>query len=249
MRPLVSIIVPAYNAEKYIANTINSVRQQTYDNWNLMILDDCSTDNTKNIVRSFVNIDSRIHLYENSKNSGAAIIRNIGIELAGGEWIAFLDSDDLWHREKLEKQLKTVYAEGAELCYTSYAVVDGNGKKAKKNYIVPKKTDYKALLKENVIGCSTVLLRADLAKKYCFDTNFYLEDYALWLDLLKDGYKAVGREEVLVDWYLHSGSRSYNKIRNAYMRWQIYRKKLQLPIYKSAMYLCSYAAAGLKKYK
>ena len=107
MRPLVSIIVPAYNAEKYIANTINSVRQQTYDNWNLMILDDCSTDNTKNIVRSFVNIDSRIHLYENSKNSGAAIIRNIGIELAGGEWIAFLDSDDLWHREKLEKQLKT----------------------------------------------------------------------------------------------------------------------------------------------
>ena len=107
MRPLVSIIVPAYNEEKYIANTINSVRQHTQDNWNLMILDDCSTDNTKNIVRSFVNIDSRIHLYENSKNSGAAIIRNIGIELAGGEWIAFLDSDDLWHREKLEKQLKT----------------------------------------------------------------------------------------------------------------------------------------------
>lgn len=248
MRPLVSIIVPAYNAEKYIANTINSVRQQTYDNWNLMILDDCSTDNTKNIVRSFVNIDSRIHLYENSKNSGAAIIRNIGIELAGGEWIAFLDSDDLWHREKLEKQLKTVYAEGAELCYTSYAVVDSDGEKARKNYIVPQITDYNALLKENVIGCSTVLLRADLAKKYYFDTNFYLEDYALWLDLLKDGCKAVGCEEVLVDWYLHSGSRSYNKIRSAYMRWKIYRKKLHLPVYKSAMYLCSYAVAGLKKY-
>lgn len=249
MRPLVSIIVPAYNAEKYIANTINSVRQQTYDNWNLMILDDCSTDNTRNIVKSFVNIDSRIHLYENSKNLGAAKTRNRGIELADSKWIAFLDSDDLWHREKLEKQLKAIQNEGAELCYTSYAVVDSNGEKARKNYIVPQITDYNALLKENVIGCSTVLLRADLAKKYYFDTNFYLEDYALWLDLLKDGYKAVGCEEILVDWYLHSGSRSYNKIRSAYMRWKIYRKKLQLPIYKSAMYLCSYAVAGLKKYK
>lgn len=129
MRPLVSVVMPSYNSEKYIPEAIHSVIAQTYENWELLIIDDGSTDSTANIVKQFSDIDSRITLYSNSKNMGVALTRNKGMDLAKGSWIALLDSDDVWHKDKLEKQLELAKKAGADIVYCSYCLIDKYGKK------------------------------------------------------------------------------------------------------------------------
>ena len=117
--PLVSVVMPAYNAEKYIGEAIRSVQSQTYANWILLVIDDCSTDHTADVVRAFVNTDDRIRLFQNTHNLGAAKTRNRGFELAKGEWVALLDSDDVWHSDKLERQLAAALNSGSEIIYCS----------------------------------------------------------------------------------------------------------------------------------
>ena len=163
--------------------------------------------------------------------------------------MAFIDSDDIWCPEKLDRQLKLITKTGADLCYTAYALVNLAGDKVRADYCVPEHTSYEELLCENVIGCSTVLLSAALAQSHPFDVDFYHEDYSLWLTLLKEGCTAVGCNEVLVKWCLREGSRSYSKLRSLKMRWKIYRNQLHMPIWQSIHYLRTYIRAGLKKYK
>ena len=244
---LVSVIMPAYNAEKYIAEAIQSVISQTYTNWELFVLDDCSTDSTAEIAESFANADSRIHLIRNPQNMGVARTRNRGFDLANGEWVALLDSDDVWHSDKLEKQLAIAKETGAEIIYCSYSLMNENGKHLS-DFIVPNTTSYGDMLKESVLSCSTVLIYREVLNNHRFSTDYYHEDYVFWLELLKSGFTATACCEVLADYRVVKGSRSNNKFYSAINRWKIYRKVEKLPLLKSVKVFTAYAVNGICKY-
>jgi len=248
-RPLVSVIMPAYNAAQHVAKSIASVQNQTIADWELIVLDDGSSDATVQTVAVLAEADARIRLYENVQNKGAAGSRNRGLELCRGEYVAFLDSDDLWRPEKLEKQLDCFQKTGADLVYTAYAIVSGEGRQLCRDYLVPASIDFSGLLKENVIGCSTVMLSAKVAAQHRFTEKYYHEDYVLWLEILRAGGKAVGVEQVLTDYWSHSDSKAGNKKKAAWERWRIYRDYLKFPMAKSAWYFACYALASLRKYK
>lgn len=243
--PTVTVIMPAYNAQAYIAETIDSVLRQTVADWELLVLDYCSADDTCAIVESFARQDNRITLIRNERNLGVARTRNHGLEQSRGSYVAFLDSDDVWRPNKLEKQIARLEQTSGALCYSSYAIIRQDGRR---DYAVPESISYEDILKENVIGCSTVVITAEIAKKYCFRPDFFHEDYAFWLQILKDGYLAVGCTEILADWRYVENSRSFNKWKSAQNRWSIYRKFLKLPFVKSLGLISAYTLAGLKKY-
>ena len=248
-KPLVSVVMPAYNAEKYIADAIRSVLRQTLTDLELIVIDDGSVDKTAQIVREMAGIDERIRFCPNEKNMGTARSRNRGMDLSRGEYVAFLDSDDNWHPRKLEKQMQMMENTRAELVYCSYAIVDGDGAKRCRDFLVPETIDLDGLLKENVIGCSTVLLNRSTAESCRFRDDFYHEDYVLWLQMLQSGCRMAGVREVLVDYRYHPDSRAGNKLASAQRRWKIYREYLNMPFVESVKYLRYYAMAGLKKYK
>ncbi len=249
MSPVVSVVMPAYNSEKYIAKSVKSVLEQSFRDFELIIVDDCSTDKTFDIIKELLRMDSRIKCCRLKKNSGVATARNFGMSLSRGEWIAFIDSDDLWASEKLERQLETARNEKADIVYCSYSIVDETGKRVCEDFIVPEKTDYESILVKNIIGLSTVLINKILCKKYSFSTELYHEDYAFWLDVLKDGNKAVGNVDVEVHYCMRGGSRSSGKIKCAYHRWKIYRSHQKLSFCRSFGLMWGYAVEGFKKYK
>ena len=247
--PKVSVIIPTYNAERYIKETIASVQKQTFDKWELIVIDDCSQDYTFSIVEQIMADDSRIKLQKNEANIGVAKTRNRGIELSQGTYVAFLDADDIWYPEKLERQIELAEKECADIVYSSYDIICADGNKAKGSYIVPEAVSYKELLKENVIGCSSVLVSSHTLKNYRFDTTFYHEDYVMWLQILANGGKAVGCPQILTAWRYMENSRSFNKRSAAKERWTIYRKFCKLPVTKCVALMFSYARAALKKYR
>lgn len=248
MQAMVSVIMPTYNAAAYIEEAIRSVMNQTYGAWRLLVLDDGSSDHTTDIVQRLAQEDARITLSCNTQNCGAARTRNRGLDLCHDGYVAFLDSDDRWHPKKLETQIRLAQKSGADIVYTSYAIIDGDGKPCRKPYVVPERTDFDYMLKENVIGCSAVLLSPTAARKYRFPVGFYHEDYCLWLDMLKDGCQAVGTSQVLTEWRLIHGSRSFDKRNGVRQRWRIYREHLHLPLWKCVTSFISYAISGIKKY-
>lgn len=247
--PLVSVIMPAYNAADYIGAAIRSVMAQTLTDWELLVLDDGSQDDTCAIVETLAAEDGRIRLIPAEENAGVAAVRNRGIDMSRGKFIALLDSDDVWLPEKLETQLARMARCGADLCCCSYAIIDAAGERAKADYCVPERIDLELLLRENVIGCSTVVLRRESLGETRFRTDFFHEDYVLWLRLLQDGCRAVGCRQVLAQWRYIPSSRSFNKVKSARNRWRIYRRLLKLPLVKSTGLLLSYMLAGLRKYR
>lgn len=246
---LISVIMPAYQAQRYIESAIRSVMAQTVKDWELLVMIDGATDQTAQIAQALAAQDSRIRVICNETNLGAAGSRNRGMDLCRGSYVAFLDSDDLWQPEKLERQLERLQQTGAHFCYTSYAIIDEEGQKVREDYRVPPTRNFEEMLGENVIGCSTVLLCPEIARKYRFTTAFYHEDYALWSQLLRDGYRAVGCEETLSSWRYAAGSRSFQKGSAAKNRWRIYRHYLKLPLHRCIRAFCTYALAGLRKYR
>ncbi len=245
--PMVSVIMPAYNAGSFIAAAIQSVLNQTVMDLELIVIDDGSQDDTLRIVRETAMADLRVRCCPNDRNMGTACSRNRGLELSRGQYVAFLDSDDIWRPQKLEMQIRQMEASGADLVYSSYAVMDEEGKQCR-DFLVPGTIDLEGLLKENVIGCSTVIMRRALAERFRFRTDYYHEDYVLWLQMLQEGCKMAGVREVLVDYRFYLGSRAGNKLASAHRRWMIYRKYLNLSMGKSLWYLAHYALAGVKKY-
>lgn len=248
VRCLVSVIMPAYNAERFIEKAIASVLSQTYTDWELLILDDCSTDRTAEIAERFSEADSRIRLLRNPKNLGVAITRNIGFDAAGGRWVALLDSDDVWRGDKLEKQLAVAEKTGADIIYCSYALIDESGAH-QSDFVVPETTSYDAMLKESVLSCSTVMLRRGILTEHRFSPDCYHEDYAFWLKLLRSGYRAAASREILADYRIVEGSRSDNKLRSARNRWRIYRRVERLSFAKSLRAFAAYAVNGVVKYR
>lgn len=243
--PLVSVVMPAYNTEKYIGEAIQSVIDQTVEDWEMFIIDDCSTDSTASIAQEYSEADPRIHLFRNTSNVGAAETRNRGLEMCAGKYVALLDSDDIWLPQKLACQLRLAEKTGAELLYCAYSIL---GKEREKDFLVPAETDFENTLHKSVVSCSTALLSSDLAAKYRFNGSVYHEDLAFWLRIMQDGYKAYGCPEVLAKYRVTSHSRSSQKWKSARNRWRIYRQYLHLPLLKSCKVFVQYVFSAVVKY-
>lgn len=244
----VSIIVPMYNAEKFIGKTIESVLSQTYENWEMLIMNDVSTDNSLAVVSEFVKKDKRIKIVNTEKNVGVVKGRNFLIELASGKYIAFLDSDDYWHSEKLEKQIKFMKGKNASISCTEYTRVRENGEKINEVIIKPE-ISYTDMLKNNYLGCLTVMYDVEKIGKRYFKELDKNEDYVLWLEIVKDVKTIYGLKENLAYYRVLDNSRSSNKVKTAKVRWEIYRKIEKLPLLKSIYYFMHYAVRAVLKSK
>ncbi|QDP42227.1 glycosyltransferase family 2 protein [Radiobacillus deserti] len=244
---LVSIIMPAYNCETYIRDSIQSVLKQTYTNWELIIIDDGSMDGTISIIEEYSQVDDRVYFYNNERNQGVSATRNRGIELAKGEWIAFLDSDDLWDSLKLEKQLAYADKTGASFLFTGSAYIDENNRKYSGVFEVPRRVNYKSLLKQNVISCSSVLIKRDYIKQCKMENDETHEDYGAWIRILKMEQYAYGLNEPLLTYRILKNSKSGNKIKSLIMAYKTYRY-VGINTIMSMYYITWYIFKGLKKY-
>lgn len=249
MPPVVSVVMPAYNTEKYIREAVSSIENQTLRDWELLVVDDCSTDHTYEILQKLAQEDARIKIIRNQTNCGAAMSRNIAFSQCSGKYVALLDSDDLWEPEKLEKQVICAEKTGADIIYCSYSIIDECGRKKPPDFIVPEHTDFNSMLKKSTISCSTALLKSKLVAQFQFPTHMYHEDLAYWLELLKNGANAAGVIEVLASYRITPGSRAFNKVQSAVNRWRIYTEYLGLPAVRSTCLLAQYIFLGLIKYR
>jgi glycosyltransferase involved in cell wall biosynthesis len=238
--------MPAYNSAAFIEESIKSVLAQTYKAWELLIVDDCSTDDTGNIIDEWYRKDNRIKSFRLEKNSGAAVARNKALLHAKGRYIALLDSDDIWHPEKLKKQVAFMQDNGATLTHTAYQEIDENGKLVLGIIKAPKSTTYDQMLNNSVIGCPTAMYDSESLGKVEMPNVFH-EDYATWLKILGNGSVAKGLDESLAYYRIHKGSLNRNKIKAAWYRWRVYRYSEGLPLGKSISYFASYLFSGVKK--
>lgn len=246
--PLVSVVVPVYNAARFLEKTVMSVLNQTYRNFELIMVDDGSPDQSLEILREFEKRDPRVRVIAYKPNQGAAHARNTGIEQAKGMYIALLDSDDVWKEDKLEKQVRLIESRGADIAYCSYGFIDENDSPMMRPFIVPEETNYKKMLTKCVFSCSTIMVKTDIFKAHPFKSVFYHEDFVLWMELMKNGYKAVGDAEVLAEYRQVSGSKSNDKRKSAKHRWTLYRKALGLGVIPSCIAFIGYTVNGIKKY-
>lgn len=244
---LVSIITPVYNAERFIAETIKSVQMQTYDNWEMILVDDVSSDNSEKIIKEFQEKDKRIKYVKLKENSGAAVARNKGIEKSKGRYIAFLDSDDLWKFEKLQKQIQFMKENDYGFTFTSYELMKEDGTKLDKVVKVPNKIDYNGLLKNTIIGCLTVTIDREKIGDFRMPLIRKGQDTATWLLILKNHNYAYGLNEVLAEYRVVNGSISSNKIGALKRTWKIYREVEDLNLTKSCFVFSCYIINALKK--
>lgn len=244
---LISIIMAAYNAENTIGQAITSVIQQTYTDFELIIINDCSTDRTVDVINEFIKRDTRIILINNSKNMGVSYTRKHGLDEAKGSWIAILDSDDLWLPEKLAKQVEFQKKTNADLLYTGSGFMNVDGKQINWKLNVPEVITYRQLLKQNILSNSSALVRKDLYEKYYVIGDDMHEDFAIWLQILRNGIKAYGINEPLLIYRLDDKSKSGNKLKAAMMNWSTYRY-IGLNLLEAAYYEFWYAINGLCKY-
>ena len=212
LNPLISIVLPTYNSEKYISNTIKSIINQDYRNWELIITDDCSTDNTYDIINEYSKRDLRIKLFKLKKNSGAAIARNNSLRNCLSKYIAFIDSDDTWIKEKLRLQINFMQKNNIPISFTSYKLIDEYGKYLNKTINAIKKINYDGYLKNTIIGMSTSMINTSITGPIEFKDIRTRQDTYLWITLLKKGFIAYGIESDLANYRVRKNSISSNKI-------------------------------------
>lgn len=244
---LISVVMPNYNGHRFVEQAIDSVLSQTYQYFELLIVDDCSKDDSLQLIKRKAQSDSRIRVIALENNAGVANARNVGIREAKGKYIALLDNDDLWTADKLERQLATA-EKGADIVYCSYDFIDEQNNPIKKPFIVPQQTNFNKMLASSVISCSTSFIKTELMQAHPFNAGFYHEDYVLWMELLRVCPTAYGDEKVLMHYRQVTGSRSNKKSNAAKERWNIYRKALKLNIATSAWAFVRYAVKGVVKY-
>lgn len=245
---LCSVIMPAYNSEKYIDEAIESVIRQTYKNWELIIVNDASTDDTEKIIKSYQEKDKRIKLISLAENQGVANARNMAIQIAEGRYIAFLDADDYWEKEKLQEQIKFMKKNKISFSYHDYKLFNiANNKE--KQIKVPSQLNYNELLKGNTTGsCLTVCIDRKIVDKICFPKERH-EDYICWLNILKNyDIEGYGLNKTLGTYRIGKKSISSNKLQSAVWNWQVYRKSQKFSALKSVYYMSFYIVNGLKKY-
>lgn len=241
---LVSIITPVYNGESWILECIKSVQNQTYKNWEMLIVDDFSTDKTREVVRETL-IDQRIRLYSNSENKGVSFSRNIAISNAKGRYIAFLDADDVWLPQKLEKQLSFMKDNNFSFTFTGYKMFT-NKNKIISEIKVPSIINYKDYLKNTIIGCLTVMIDRQYIQDFrCQEGS--LEDVKTWMFLLKNYCSAYGLNESLALYRVTDNSVSSNKLKNAFLYYQCLKEHEKISYFKSIYYELCYIINAVKK--
>lgn len=248
MHGKVTIITPLYNCSDFLDDTLNSVLAQTYQNWEVIMVDDCSSDNSVLIAQEFVEKDHRIKLIQLERNSGAAVARNKAIEAATGRFIAFLDSDDLWMPNKLEKQVQFMLDQNIAFSFSAYEKIDEKGVPFD-IVSVPEKINYKQLLKTNVIGCLTAMYDVEQLGKVYMPVNTKREDFATWLTILKQVDYAYGMPDVLAQYRVYASQSSAKKTKMAKENWRLYRDIEKLGLLKSAYYFLHYAVRGVLRTK
>lgn len=233
MQDKVSIITPSWNSEKYIAETIKSVQNQTYQNWEMIIVDDCSTDHTVEIVEAIAKEDPRIRIIRQSVNGGAAKARNRSLDDATGRYIAYLDADDIWKPYKLEKQVAFMKSKSCGFSCASYEVIDDVGKPLNKQVHMLPEVDYVGFLTNNLLQTVGIMVDTEVVDKSYLEMPDIRrrQDAATWLQVLKAGYKCYGLDEVLAEYRRAAGSLSSNKMKAVKGVWRLYRdiEHLSLP--------------------
>lgn len=246
--PAVSVIMPAYNGADFIAATIASVLAQSYTDFELLVVDDCSTDNTVEVVHNAAGGDARVRLLSTAVNSGPAGARNVALEAARGHFMAFLDSDDQWAPSKLEQQVAVMGKTGAAISFTAYHRINEAGERVTATSYAPERVDYARILRETVIPTSSSMIdirqTGPIRMKNC-----YYDDYALWLELLGHGHVARGIQQDLMQYRVRSGSWSRNKLKSALEIWKTYRQVEKVPLVPATWYFTNYAVNSLRKFR
>lgn len=245
---LVSIITPAFNAANFVETTIASVLAQSHTHWEMLIVDDCSNDNTAEIVERAAAMDPRVRLIRQSNNSGPAAARNSALEAAKGRWIAFLDSDDLWLPQKLESQLAFQRSHLAKVTFTAFRRTTSDGLQTGRLINIPDRVSYWQLLGNTVIATSTVMVDREISGEFRMKAMYY-DDFGCWLDLLRGGDIALGLQNDLMRYRVVNQSVSRNKKNSARQVWRTYRTIEGLGFLRASWYFANYAVNGYFKYR
>ncbi len=241
---MISIVVPVYNAESYIKKTIEMVRRQTYTEWELILVDDASTDNSVGVIEEELvsQPDERIRLVRKEKNVGAANARNTGVDLAAGRYLAYLDADDVWIADKLQKELQFMQEQKVGFVFTGYEFGDEEANGTGKVVHVPEQLTYRQALSRTVIFTTTVLFDTELIPKELIRMpDVKSEDTATWWQILRNGYTAYGMDEVTAIYRRPANSLSSNKFEAMKRIWNLYRKVEKLGFFASCYYFCFWA--------
>jgi teichuronic acid biosynthesis glycosyltransferase TuaG len=249
MQPLVSIITPSFNSEKYISETIQSVQNQTHQNWEMIILDDCSQDSTVAIIEGFIENDPRIQLHKLATNSGPAKARNKAIEQVKGSFMTFLDADDIWFPDFIENSIKTIQQTGINFVFSSYKRSNENLEFVYSDFIVPQKVTYSDILKSNSISCLTAFVDIKTLGKKLMPDIFKRQDMGLWLQYLKEIPYAYGIQEPKAIYRIRENSLSRNKKNLIKYQWQFYREVEKLDFLSSIYYMLHWMVRGFLKYR
>ncbi len=244
----ISIILPVYNSERFLNCTMTSVLQQTMTDFEVLAIDDCSTDGSLQLLQSWAEKDSRIQVVAGVQNQGVAAMRNRGISMAQGKYVAFLDSDDNWHSDKLEQQVCLLEQTNFDFCCTAYTMINEQGQYIKNRLVPLNEVILEDLLRENYICCSSVMLRSQIAKQHNMDGTYAHEDYVYWLELLQSGARGCVLNQCLTNYRLVRTGRSADKLKAAKGRWQVYRRYLGYGVFRSGWYFVQYAVNGVRKY-
>ena len=247
MTPAVSVIIPAYCAQQTAEAAVRSALAQTVRDIEVLAVDDGSTDGTAQILNALANEDARVRVIVQKRNGGAANARNAGAAAARAEWLAFLDSDDLWEPDKLEKQLALQQKTGAKLLYTGARCIDAAGRPTGRFFRVPETVTYRQALKGNDLVCSSVLIEKALYLRHPMERSDLHEDYLCWLRVLGEGVTARGATESLTLHRILKSSKSGNKRRSAVMTWNTYRV-LGFGFFKRLGCFLGYCVHGIKRY-
>ncbi|HJB17086.1 MAG TPA: glycosyltransferase [Candidatus Blautia excrementipullorum] len=246
MNPLVSVVMPVYNGEAYIQKAVDSVYLQEVP-LELLVIDDCSADNTRKVLTPYME-RADFHYFRNDANCGAAASRNLGVQKARGQYIAYLDADDWWTEGKLRAQLDVLERTGRVLCSTGRDLMHPDGTPAGKYIPVKETVSYQDLLAHNSINCSSVLVRREAARAFPMEHDDSHEDYLAWLKILKHYGPAAGINRPYLKYRLTEEGKSRNKWKSAAMTYRVYRYMGYHPL-KSAVFFISYALHGIWKYR
>ena len=246
---LVSIITPTFNSDKFIAETIQSVQSQTYENWEMILVDDCSTDETFSIISNFSKNDTRIKIHQLKTNSGAGIARNEGIENVRGKYMTFIDADDIWFPDFIENSIKTIEETKVHFVFSSYKRSDEKLNFIYSDFIVPEKVTYTDILKTNSISCLTAFIDIEILGKKRMPNILKRQDMGLWLQYLKEIPFAIGIQETKAIYRIRKNSLSRNKSKLIKYQWQFYRNVENLNFYISLYYMAHWTLRGFMKYR
>lgn len=247
--PLISIITPIYNAEKTLQQTLDSILNQSYKNYEVLMIDDASIDNSRQIANTYTK-DNRFKLISLKKNAGVANARNTGIDASNGEYLCFLDSDDWWEPEKLNFQIKQTSHDNLQLSYMSYLRIDENTSRVLSHVKPPQSLTYKGLLRSNHIGNLTTMVKKSCIGDIRFKKTGH-EDYVFWLEILRKGItaKLIFTEESQCNYLVRASSLSSNKIKTIKWQWNIYRKNENLNFFQASFFMLTYITNAFKKRK